>query len=101
MGVRKTKPYEACPHCLAEIIAGAEIHATVQEHELPHEEPRIAREPTKMQLRMQKPVETPTRVQGCTHHFGYLSTRGPHEKIPEQCMTCENIVQCMLKAVTG
>jgi hypothetical protein len=30
-----------------------------------------------------------------------LSKRSSKEKIPEECMMCENIVQCMLKNVTG
>jgi len=41
------------------------------------------------------------KVRGCVHHFGYLSMRSKKEKIPEECMICENIVQCMLKNVTG
>jgi len=46
-------------------------------------------------------VESTPKVQKCTHQFGYLSKRSPKEKIPEECMMCENIVQCMLKNVTG
>jgi hypothetical protein len=48
-----------------------------------------------------KPVSTSPKVEGCKHHFGYLSQRSSKEKIPEECITCENIVQCMLKNVTG
>jgi hypothetical protein len=46
-------------------------------------------------------AESSPKVQGCIHHFGYLSKRSKKEKIPEECMICENIVQCMLKNVTG
>jgi len=46
-------------------------------------------------------AESSPKVQGCIHHFGYLSNRSKKEKIPEECMICENIVQCMLKNVTG
>jgi hypothetical protein len=46
-------------------------------------------------------AESPPKVQKCTHQFGYLSKRSAKEKIPEECMMCENIVQCMLKNVTG
>ena len=35
----------------------------------------------------------------CTHHFGFLSERSSKEKIPEECMACAEIVNCMLKAV--
>jgi hypothetical protein len=45
---------------------------------------------------------TPTAAKAeCTHHFGYLSERSSKEKIPEECMDCTQIVNCMLKAVKG
>ena len=49
----------------------------------------------------EKPAQAHSKVQGCAHYFGYLSKRSTKEKIPEECMICENIVQCMLKNVTG
>jgi len=48
-----------------------------------------------------KSAQINTKTQKCVHHFGYLSTRSSKEKIPEECMMCENIVQCMLRNVTG
>lgn len=47
-----------------------------------------------------KPPEPPAKVK-CTHQFGYLNEHDSKEKIPEECMICENIVQCMLKTITG
>jgi len=46
-------------------------------------------------------AEPSPKEQRCIHHLGYLSERSKKEKIPEECMVCENIVQCMLKNVTG
>jgi len=46
-------------------------------------------------------AESSAKVRGCVRHFGYLSKRSKKEKIPEECIICENIVQCMLKNVTG
>ncbi|MDH7477501.1 MAG: hypothetical protein QHH17_03865 [Candidatus Bathyarchaeota archaeon] len=46
-------------------------------------------------------LQSPPKTQECVHHFGYLSERKTKEKIPEECMMCENIVQCMLKNVTS
>jgi len=37
----------------------------------------------------------------CLHHLGYLSQRPRGEKIPEECMTCEKIVECMLSKLKG
>jgi hypothetical protein len=49
----------------------------------------------------EKTLAESSKVQGYIHHFGYLSKRSKKEKIPEECMICGNIVQCMLKNVTG
>lgn len=50
---------------------------------------------------IQEKMAEPQPKAQCAHHFGYLSQRGNKDKIPEECMICENIVKCMLKAVTG
>jgi hypothetical protein len=49
----------------------------------------------------ERSTQTNPKAQKCVHHFGYLSKRSTKEKIPEECMMCENIVQCMLMNVTG
>jgi hypothetical protein len=49
----------------------------------------------------EKSTQTHPKAQGCTHEFGYLSKRSSKEKIPEECMMCESIVQCMLRNVTS
>jgi len=33
----------------------------------------------------------------CEHHFGYLSDRASGEKIPEECMVCEKMLDCMVR----
>ncbi|MEM1539366.1 MAG: hypothetical protein QXW82_01250 [Candidatus Bathyarchaeia archaeon] len=33
---------------------------------------------------------------GCPHYFGYLRERPREEGIPEECLTCEKVVECML-----
>jgi hypothetical protein len=33
----------------------------------------------------------------CARNFGYLSERSKGEKIPEECMTCEKMLDCMVK----
>lgn len=38
--------------------------------------------------------ETPT---GCPHYFGYLSRRPQNASIPEECLTCREMIKCMLK----
>jgi hypothetical protein len=95
---KKAEVYSACPFCLTEITV--ESSTTIEEKENPQErETRSERE--SVDSEKETIAESPPKVEKCTHHFGYLSKRSAKEKIPEECMMCENIVQCMLKNVTG
>ena len=42
-------------------------------------------------------AEIPEKPSECGYHLGYLSERSPKEKIPDECMMCKDIVECMLK----
>jgi hypothetical protein len=88
------EPYLACPRCLTDI--------TTQESP-PTAEPKPNLETETLKTTEDKAAEekdgtAPTKPQ-CTRHFGYLSERSNKEKIPEECITCTDIVNCMLKAV--
>jgi len=42
------------------------------------------------------PVETEkTGVQGCPHHFGYLGKHPKNTPIPNECLTCIKIMECL------
>ena len=89
--------YDACPYCLTEIVVEASSLGAVEEQEnkqVASEEPSIQSVETKQSLAAHQTVD-------CQHQLGYLSKRSSKEKIPEECMMCGNIVQCMLKNVTG
>ncbi len=85
-----SEPYYACPYCLTEINAP----------------------PLKSQEKALQPQkETATKSSGdpklegsvgdklseCQFHLGYLSERREKEQIPEDCLVCKSIVECMLK----
>lgn len=97
MASKEAEPYDACPYCLTEIA---------------HEETQIIEETQKPAIEgiyvkesdVQFHKDDHSRVlskEGCTHHFGYLSKRATKEKIPDECIVCEKIVQCMLQNVTS
>jgi len=96
---RTPQPYKACPYCLTEIPA--EEKPTVVADELKKKETKTHGKKTKPRLMEEKPAETPESPPGCHHHFGYLGERSSKEKIPDECIMCKDIVQCMLKNVTG
>lgn len=78
--------YNACPYCLTEI--------TVKENE--SENP-----PEKSGTKATFLNETPNRNQenanNCKYHFGFVSEREKSQQIPEECMLCAEIMECMRK----
>lgn len=98
LGSRSPKTYDACPYCLTEIIVEeqpviAMLKSTPEERgdEISKTSLRFVEE------KQSSPVKTPC----CQHQLGYLSKRAAKEKIPDECIMCEQIVKCMLKNVTG
>jgi len=91
----KTAPYDACPRCLTEIVAEGESSVDSK----PDITTELESLETKPKLKDKKAEAQPTSP--CSQHFGYLSERSRNEKIPDECVMCENIVKCMLKTVNG
>lgn len=92
--------YYACPYCLAEIAI--EKSSEVEGEKRTRKLKRTKISQPKAQLIEEKPAQQPSpEILKCSHYFGYLSQRSKKENIPEECMTCEKIVQCMLKNITG
>jgi len=93
LSLKGESSYCACPYCLTETLTEKNFEV--------EEEKRSGIEEEKAQP-LKKPARQPSlKEQKCLHHFGYLSQRSRKEKISDECMICEEIVQCMLKKVTG
>lgn len=73
--------YYACPHCLTKMPEAKEKDAERSETTVPTKEA--------------KKTETKPEIQNCQHFFGYLKKRPKETAIPETCLTCEKIIECM------
>ena len=40
------------------------------------------------------PQRTSAQNSTCTHYLGYLHQREKSQKIPSECLMCENVIQC-------
>jgi hypothetical protein len=78
-----TEPYYACPYCLTKL----------REPTLKIQKPTIS-EPVPQKNKNADDGEKP---EACKFHLGYLSERVQKEQIPEECLLCKSIVECMLK----
>jgi len=43
-----------------------------------------------------KDAEKEFSTASCPHHVGYLKTRSKNETVPDSCLTCPKILQCMV-----
>jgi hypothetical protein len=81
-------PYYACPYCLTEMGETSENQLKA------HRTGRSETERLKTQpVEAEPPQEPPSHK--CPYHFGYLSKRSKEEKIPDECMICEKLIDCM------
>jgi len=93
------EPYDACPYCLTEILLD-ENPAVMEETRKSERKEIEVEEPTRLDYNEEKSTLSKPQS-GCAHYFGYLSERSAKGKIPDECMICGKIVQCMLKNVTS
>jgi hypothetical protein len=78
--------YAACPFCLTKITE-VQIEAS--------NKPRKAQVETI--LSKEKPTRSREKPSACQHHLGYLSEREKNQQIPDECIICQDIVECMLR----
>jgi DNA-directed RNA polymerase subunit RPC12/RpoP len=96
IALEEAEPYLACPRCLTQIVLEETTPTVEPKQQL--EAKSVSVEEKKARLAKERTVEPPSKTQ-CRQHFGYLSERSSKEKIPEECVACERIVDCMLKNI--
>jgi hypothetical protein len=84
-----SEPYFACPICLTKID---ELTPKKQEPVAPHVEPQRITVNQSTGKGGEKPGS-------CSYHLGYLAERAQKEQIPDDCLVCPRIVDCMLKRI--
>ncbi len=83
-----TEIYNACPYCLTK------INGSEKPVEIDLENPQPKETQIKTKESHDKNGENPIK---CHFHQGYLSERGPKESIPDECLVCKDILDCMLR----
>jgi len=85
------KTYYACPYCLTEITKHAATHEKKTEKQ---EKARFSRRAEK---KKGKNTEPEAKNSGCNHYLGYLKKRPKNAPIPDECLSCPKMVECLLK----
>jgi len=105
--------YYACPHCFIKLDADVENDENITQESTPSPplHPSLEKVLDVISVQPQKeeeaekkeepPVKPPEKEgkgpSGCPHHFGYLASRAKGTPIPQECLICLKIVECMLK----
>jgi len=88
-----TKPverYYACPHCLIKLdVSFAQF---LQEEEKRKGEP-LVKPPEK-----EKPPEKKKGYSKCAGYLGYLASLPEDKSIPQECLICPKVLDCVMKA---
>jgi uncharacterized Zn-finger protein len=80
-----TQTYAACPYCLTRI----DIEETGADEKEEKEQLQVISD--------EKSIKTKEKPLSCQFHLGYLSEREQKQQIPEDCIICKDIVECMLR----
>jgi len=93
----RSETYYACPYCFSK-MEGSDLDA-------PHELElvrgggyEIAEKNSDKSVKAEahKDVGKEASPVNCPHHVGYLKTRSKNEAVPDSCLTCSRILQCMV-----
>jgi DNA-directed RNA polymerase subunit RPC12/RpoP len=75
--------YYACPKCLSKVGSYERNKVEVEEAEEEEESPEM-----EVEEQMEDAVI-------CMHHLGYLKRRSKNTPVPEECLTCSKMIDCM------
>ena len=90
----KAESYLACPYCLTEITV--ERPSSLGKVSMVEEE-KTFREAEETGESVEGKSSEPQAKGQCPYHFGYLGGRLNKDEMPDECMVCENILDCMRK----
>jgi len=79
-----TQTYYACPRCLTKVPENrAQKNEQNENHAISFKD-------------LNKPSSKLEGTADCEHFFGYLGRRPKDTSIPEDCLTCEKMIECMV-----
>ena len=81
--------YYACPKCLSKVASIREESVEVAEVDEAEVEGEME-EPAALKFESSVGEDA-----GCAHQLGYLKNRPKNTPIPEECLTCSKMIDCM------
>jgi hypothetical protein len=98
--------YYACPYCFSKVDEVEEPEPYEAENKMEHllevreggyEMPTGEENAMKsLKSGTQKELRTAATEMNCPHQVGYLKNRAKDQPVPDTCLTCPKILQCMM-----
>ena len=86
--------YLACPYCLSRIDVNEKPKI---EEKIEEETPQINKlKEIKETIEKNLGKKKPAGEGKCPYHFGYLKEKAKSAPIPEECLTCPKMIECLL-----
>jgi hypothetical protein len=79
--------YPACPYCMSKIEMTEEVQKP--------EKSILASIQIAAKQQKEKEENQTTSELKCSHGFGYLKNRPKGSSIPDECLTCQKMIQCL------
>jgi DNA-directed RNA polymerase subunit RPC12/RpoP len=77
--------YYACPKCLSKV-------GNLEQPENLEDDDAVNKEEEALEMKIEDDAEESV---ACMHHLGYLKRRPKNTPIPEECLTCSKMIDCM------
>ena len=76
--------YYACPKCLSK------VHSVERQEQADVDD--VVKEDNPLGMKVE---DTMAEETSCAHHLGYLKSRPKNTSIPEECLTCSKMIECI------
>jgi len=84
----ETEEYYACPKCLSKVAHLQVISDSKKVETLGDSSSKYEKNSVPIGSKIEKPDK-------CTHQLGYLKNRAKDEPIPEECLICGKMIECI------
>lgn len=92
--INPPQTYLGCPYCLSRI--DVEVPEAEKIEEKVEQTAKLVEIKKIIEKNAKKEKKEESKEGACPYHFGYLKEKPKSSPIPEECLTCPKMLECML-----
>ena len=102
LSVTPPEQYDACPHCFTKLEPKTTVNQEVTDknevmEETKDSDPQLLKKVEDLILSSNVNQQKEKKTSSCPQVFGYLGNRPADAPIPQECLVCKRIMDCMLR----